>query len=450
VYTVSQRGEHVLAAAGEVHLERCIKDLEERFAKVQLEVSKPLVSFKETIQGESVSSRGSMKAQQGFVERTTPNGRFTVRVQVIRLPDALTKVLAESEELLGQIIDGESSQFTQDGGNSTAMLRHRLISAIDSELEAISEQVEKEKLERYRKTLVGYLHRIRALGPSHVGPNLLLLPDLKSSSAVTASQNGRGGILVSSRCHVSERLGFVGASDAETKNVTENNKIQASIYSLDSEALWNSIVSGFQFATNAGPICDEPMMGVAFVVEPYIFVNDDDVATHSDDNIFTGQVITAVKEACREAVLQNKPRLVEPMYFCELTTPTEQLGAAFAVLGDCRAKVLREEMQEGTSLFTVHAHLPVAESSEFAEKLRKRTSGAASGHLAFSHWECISQDPFFTPRTQEEIEEFGDGSSIGPNVAKKLMNSVRRRKGLHVEEKVVEYGTKQRTLARKV
>jgi len=34
------------------------------------------------------------------------------------------------------------------------------------------------------------------------------------------------------------------------------------------------------------------MMGVAFVVEPYIFVNDDDVATHSDDNIFTGQVIS--------------------------------------------------------------------------------------------------------------------------------------------------------------
>jgi hypothetical protein len=56
---------------------------------------------------------------------------------------------------------------------------------------------------------------------------LLLLPDLKSSSGVTASQNGRGGILVSSRCNVSERLGFVEASDAETKNVTENNKIQA-------------------------------------------------------------------------------------------------------------------------------------------------------------------------------------------------------------------------------
>lgn len=39
--TVSARGEHVLAAAGEVHLERCIKDLKDRFVKVRLEVSSP-------------------------------------------------------------------------------------------------------------------------------------------------------------------------------------------------------------------------------------------------------------------------------------------------------------------------------------------------------------------------------------------------------------------------
>ncbi|CAN6278773.1 unnamed protein product [Urochloa humidicola] len=448
VYTVSERGEHVLAAAGEVHLERCIKDLQERFAKVQLEVSKPLVSFRETIQGEGVRLMGSMKAEQGFVERTTPNGRFTVRVKAIRLPDALTKVLAESEELLGQIIEGDSSQFAQDGGNSTATLRHRLISAIDDELEEISEQVVKEKLESYRKTLLGYLHRVGALGPSHVGPNFLLLPDLKSSSGVTTSQNGRGCILLGGRCHVSERLGFVSASDAETATV--NSEAHTLTYSLDYEAIRNSVLSGFQFATNAGPICDEPIRGVAFVVEPYIFINDSDVVTHSDDKIFTGQVITAVKEACREAVLQSKPRLVEPMYLCELATPREQLQPAIAVLSDCRAKLLKEETQEGTSLFTVHAHLPVAESSEFAEKLRKGTSGAASAILAFSHWESIPQDPFFTPKTQEEIEEFSKGSSIRPNLAKKLMNSVRRRKGLHVEEKVVEHGTKQRTLARKV
>jgi ribosome assembly protein 1 len=56
----------------------------------------------------------------------------------------------------------------------------------------MSEQVEREKLERYRKTLLGYLQRIWALGPSHVGPNFLLLFDFESKCGVTARPNGKG------------------------------------------------------------------------------------------------------------------------------------------------------------------------------------------------------------------------------------------------------------------
>jgi ribosome assembly protein 1 len=46
---VQETGEHVIAAAGELHLERCLRDLTEVFAPIQLEVSSPIVSFKETI-----------------------------------------------------------------------------------------------------------------------------------------------------------------------------------------------------------------------------------------------------------------------------------------------------------------------------------------------------------------------------------------------------------------
>lgn len=35
---VLESGEHVLGAAGEVHLETCVKDLQERFARIQLQV----------------------------------------------------------------------------------------------------------------------------------------------------------------------------------------------------------------------------------------------------------------------------------------------------------------------------------------------------------------------------------------------------------------------------
>ena len=37
-----------------------------------------------------------------------------------------------------------------------------------------------------------------------------------------------------------------------------------------------------------------------------------------------------------------------------------------------------------------------------------------------------------------------------PNLGRRLMDAVRRRKGLAVEEKVVKVATKQRTRARKV
>lgn len=46
---VQENGEHVLLTLGEVHLERCIADLEQRYAKVKLNVSSPIVPFRETI-----------------------------------------------------------------------------------------------------------------------------------------------------------------------------------------------------------------------------------------------------------------------------------------------------------------------------------------------------------------------------------------------------------------
>ena len=61
----------------------------------------------------------------------------------------------------------------------------------------------------------------------------------------------------------------------------------------------------------------------------------------------------------------------------------------------------------------------------------------------------IDTDPFWVPTTEEELELYGDkGDSV--NRAHLYMNAVRKRKGLAVSEKVVEFATKQRTLSRKV
>ncbi|KAG6682525.1 hypothetical protein I3842_13G147100 [Carya illinoinensis] len=459
--TFSARGEHVLAAAGEVHLERCIKDLKERFAKVSLEVSPPLVSYKETIEGEVTHMLENLKSFNGgseYVEKTTPNGRCVVRVHIMKLPPALTKVLDESSDLLADIIGAKSGQTyksleTQrpsivEDENPIELLKKRIMDAVDKDILSMTE-IDKERADKSRAKWLKLLRRIWALGPRHIGPNFLFVPDFKRKGADNC-------VLIRGSSYVSERLGFVDDSiDGDTAAETSSEATR--VLSMEAERLESSVVSGFQLATAAGPLCDEPMWGLAFVVEAYIspFCGqaDESETSHQQPEqygIFTGQVIAAVKDACRAAVLQKKPRLVEAMYFCELNTPPEHLGPMYAVLGRRRARVSKEIMQEGSPLFTVHAYVPVSESFGFADELRRWTSGAASALLVLSHWEALPEDPFFIPKTEEEIEEFGDGSSVPPNTARKLIDAVRRRKGLPVEEKVVQHATKQRTLARKV
>ncbi len=54
-------------------------------------------------------------------------------------------------------------------------------------------------------------------------------------------------------------------------------------------------------------------------------------------------------------------------------------------------------------------------------------------------------DPFWIPTTEEEYLLYGEKAD-SENQAFKYVLSVRKRKGLYVEEKTVEFAEKQRTL----
>eukprot|EP00128_Syssomonas_multiformis_P017669 Colp12_sorted_trinity150504_noHs@36493 len=51
--SIEESGEHIVAGAGELHLEICLKDLEEDHAGVPLKKSDPVVSYRETVEAES-------------------------------------------------------------------------------------------------------------------------------------------------------------------------------------------------------------------------------------------------------------------------------------------------------------------------------------------------------------------------------------------------------------
>lgn len=135
----------------------------------------------------------------------------------------------------------------------------------------------------------------------------------------------------------------------------------------------NSIVSGFQLAALSGPMCEEPLMGVCFSVERWDVQTSvppqhqdslvEDSATHeatagskiegssgmcsqaegtaagvsqagrrleaaSSDcyGPVSGQLIAAMKEACRHAFQAQPQRLMAAMYTCEIMATAEVLG----------------------------------------------------------------------------------------------------------------------------
>merc|ERR1719352_1793961 len=50
---IADSGEHIIAGCGELHVEICLKDLREEYAQCEFTVGDPVVSYRETVAGDS-------------------------------------------------------------------------------------------------------------------------------------------------------------------------------------------------------------------------------------------------------------------------------------------------------------------------------------------------------------------------------------------------------------
>ncbi|XP_037689122.1 elongation factor-like GTPase 1 isoform X1 [Choloepus didactylus] len=475
---IQETGEHVLVTAGEVHLQRCLDDLKERFAKIQISVSEPIIPFRETItkppkvdmvneeigkqqkvavihqtkEDQSKIPEGIQVDSDGLITITTPNKLATLSVRAMPLPEEVTQILEESSDLIRCM---EQLTTSLNEGRSTQMIHQKTQERICEFKGKLEQHLTGRK---WRNTV----DQIWSFGPRKCGPNIL----------INKSEDFQYSVW----------LGPAGKASKEASKYRD---------------IGNSIVSGFQLATLSGPMCEEPLMGVCFVLEKWDLSKfeeqgtsdkqnqeqsslvkerqrEDETCSAGDENQepqdgysepfekrttkgeasltdcygpFSGQLIATMKEACRYALQVKPQRLMAAMYTCDIMATGDVLGRVYAVLSKREGRVLQEEMKEGTDMFIIKAVLPVAESFGFADEIRKRTSGLASPQLVFSHWEIIPSDPFWVPTTEEEYLHFGEKAD-SENQARKYMNAVRKRKGLYVEEKIVEHAEKQRTLSK--
>jgi len=84
---IEESGEHIIAGAGELHLEICLKDLEEDHACIPLKKSDPVVSYRETVSEES----GIMCLSK------SPNKHNRLFMKACPMPDGLAEDIEKGE-----------------------------------------------------------------------------------------------------------------------------------------------------------------------------------------------------------------------------------------------------------------------------------------------------------------------------------------------------------------
>lgn len=529
---VDEQGQHTMNCLGELHLEQCVKTLSERFAKCELRVSEPLVSFRETVlpfaaslastaSGAAGAQASSMASCSGTSPLLPPPwsdmpglsssvagtcrlemaaGNLAITFRCFPLPTEASQVMEKESAAVGALnafAGSHGRHRSQDvsdrplSGSGAPAVAETAAEASDASLSSASTFWRKFEAALGDSCDVALLgtpvseskagkgpvggpalahsagstlrRRILACGPRNMGCNLLLLAP--------------GAVVDVFTQRVPARTSGDGVAVGST--VPEPSLLCAREGSDEFDAIWtrlhSAVTTGFQMATAAGPLMHEPMHGVCFAVERVevtravamnagVAVPEAGVApgpsasgdSHEQDHsvsigghLMTGQLISDVLETLRLAMLSCPLRVVEPIFSCDLQCDQTQLGNLYAVLSKRRGEVIKEDIIDGTSLYLLTATLPVRESFGFAQELLKKTSGNATApQMLFSHWEILKEDPFWRPTTAEELEDYGE-LAAEPNNARELIDKVRKRKGLPVEEKIVAFAEKQRTLNKK-
>lgn len=386
---IQPTGEVVLVTLGEVHLERCLKDLRDTFAKISFTVSDPIVPFRETIvkyvppaDDEELKSK-KVKVTDKAVVKLTANKHCSIKILATPMPIQVLQLLEQNVSLFDNLTPG----MTLPEDFCTSVF---------------------EGLKADKDIPITDCGQIWAYGPKKAPQNLLInISDYQNSS-------------------------FFATKTVDREDLRHQFDQCFSV--------------GLNMVIHSGPLCDEPVQGVCFLVQEYTLKAEDS----SDSQAYgplSGQIMSTVKDACKRA-MQNQPmRLVGPMYSCSIVVDSNVLNKLYAVIGKRHGKIVKADMVEGSGQFHVVAHIPVIESTHFVKQIRTETSGLAMPQLVFSHWELIDDDPFWTPTTKDEIEHFGDKADT-VSVARTYVDAVRERKGLFVEKKIVEHAEKQRTLSK--
>eukprot|EP00166_Cyanidium_caldarium_P006320 ctg_90.g39 len=325
---VSESGELILGVSGELHLERCLTDLRETFARVEIKASSPMIAFRETVAGgvsitpqnpwvtsqrqlpkmrhgeESAAaaaaathddeedaniaseSDGMTDAEivsrepaaaypdaellrglraGGAVMVPLPNEGIELAIRALPLPLALANGIEAAPLWVLRALfrgRGDRARSTTEWSPATKMLFAELCEAARRDVFEVGERdaatedaPSSDRDTASRTSILGSLlaQRTIDMGPHGVGPVWLLGP-----LCLQEHSTGEGDDEVM-RLRDMLRAIFCGERPGATADIGVDMPPLP-------PAVRRSLISAFQLVAAAGPLCDEPLLGVALVV----------------------------------------------------------------------------------------------------------------------------------------------------------------------------------------
>jgi len=126
------------------------------------------------------------------------------------------------------------------------------------------------------------------------------------------------------------------------------------------------VCDAFEQVMTGGSLAREPCMKLKVILH--------DCKLH-EDTIHRGpaQVLPAVREAIRAAIMDARPVIFEPIQVLQIEAPNDYMGEISKLVQNKRGQLL--EMEQEETHITVKAKLPVAEMFEISSDLRGSTAG---------------------------------------------------------------------------
>ena len=164
-----------------------------------------------------------------------------------------------------------------------------------------------------------------------------------------------------------------------------------------------SMVSAFQWAAKQGVLCEENMRGMRFNVK--------DCELHTDAiHRGGGQIMPTARRLYYALEIVAQPTLLEPIFSCDITAPSDCMGGVYQSLNQRRGQVVEETQIAGTPLNVVLIHLfrskPICPSLNPSVSLvcseetpKERPSLSVSSTIGRS----LRDSPLLTPRLENSF-----------------------------------------------